>query len=108
MNQITEKPHYKKIRSKYMLEKIFSFLSQKKTLYIIKYNKSVQKLLNMKLKNYVDFSDQIEIVLKFKNELRSNKNYFINIINKDERPFFHFFYYNKKKKLILIYLDMKK
>ena len=48
------KPKYilKCIKSNYILQRIFGYLSKKKSLNIIKYNKRIQKRKNIKIKNY--------------------------------------------------------
>ena len=44
------------IKSKYIIEEIFSYISEKTKLKIIKYNKKVQKKMDIKLINYQFFS----------------------------------------------------
>ena len=46
----------KNIKSKYFVAFIFSFLSEKRKLEIIKYNKNLQNILNIKLINYKFYS----------------------------------------------------
>ena len=44
----------KKIRSKYIVKRIFDNLKQNKLLNIIHYNKEYQKLMKIKLKDYIN------------------------------------------------------
>ena len=51
----------KKIRSKYIVKRIFDNLKQNKLLNIIHYNKEYQKLMKIKLKDYINEFLKIEI-----------------------------------------------
>ena len=76
-----------KIKSKYIFKKIFHFISQRKFLNIIKYNKEIQKKLDIDLKDYNEFL-QIEIeVIPAKNKYGK----IINIQNDKDEKFVHIF-----------------
>ena len=49
------------IKSKYILKKIFYNLIKIKTLYIIRYNKNIQKYLLIDINDYKECSQEIEI-----------------------------------------------
>ena len=51
-NEYNQNCFLTKIRSKYIIIKIFNNLKQKKLLNIINYNKKYQKLMNIKLIDY--------------------------------------------------------
>ncbi len=51
----------KKIRSKYIVKRIFDNIKQIKLLNIINYNKEYQKLMKIKLKDYIKEFSKIEI-----------------------------------------------
>ena len=65
-NNFNKNDILKKIRSKYIVKRIFDNLKQNKLLNIINYNKEYQKLMEIKLKDYIkEFSKiEIEIILK--------------------------------------------
>ena len=87
------------LKSKYILIKIFDYLSKKNFLEIIKYYKQIQKRINININNYKDYSElhaKIEIDIILNNE-KSNK--FINIKKEDE-IYYHIYInnYNKESK----------
>ena len=49
------------IKSKFIIKHLFPYLTQKKILYIIKYNKNFQEILNKNINDYIDESLKIEI-----------------------------------------------
>ena len=63
MNKLEEKS-LKKINSSYILEKIFSFLHEKKKLDLIIYNKQIQKNLNIDIEVYRKKVENIKKVKK--------------------------------------------
>ena len=83
-----------KIRSKIILKSILQNTQQKKYMQLLKYNKILQKKLNISIIDYKEYN-QIEV------ELRVNKMWtfrrFINLIEKD-KPHIHIFISNNKKK----------
>ena len=104
---------FDKLKSDYFLRKLFDFLKEIKSLNIIKYNKKLQKRLNINIDNYKECS-KIEIELK----IGDNKyGQFINISDKD-REYYHIYFdnsneeiksnkldYNKEVKMIKIIID---
>ena len=84
------------IRSKYILKKIFEILEENKILGIVKLNKQIQNLLNISLKNYRLYS-QIEIDIKPKALPIGINMTFINIIDENNKPYFHIFFNDSKK-----------
>ena len=64
-----------KIRSKYIVKRIFDNIKQIKLLNIINYNKEYQKLMKIKLKDY------IEEFLNIKIEIIPKENLFGEFIN---------------------------
>ena len=85
-----------KIRSKYIIIKIFNNIKQSKLLNIINYNKSYQKLMNIKLKDYKNEYSKIELeiileenkygrFIKFYNQnIKLNIHIYFNDNNKEE------------------------
>ena len=75
-----------KIRSKYILIKIFENLKENKLLNIIHYNKKYQKLMNKNIKDYEKEFSKIEIeIIPKKNEFGK----FVNIFNKSINIYFN-------------------
>ena len=85
----------------YFLIRLFGYLSEKKSLDIMKYNKKIQKRININVNNYKEYSEKyssIEIEIKpANNRFRSfvvNSGYyykFINI-NKGDEKYYHIFF----------------
>ena len=71
------------LKSDYFLRKLFDILKENKSLSIIKYNKKLQKRLNINIDNYKECS-KIEIELKLDNNKYGK---FINI--PDEKLKYH-------------------
>ena len=76
----------KKIRSKYIIMRIFENLKQIKLLDIIHYNKKCQKLMNIKLKDYkYEFLNiEIEVIPK-----ENKYGQFINFLNENIHIYFN-------------------
>ena len=68
------------IKSLYILKKIFNHIKEKKILLkIIKYNKLIQKKLDISINDYFECQNQIEIIIyPDKNNLDNEINPFIN------------------------------
>ena len=78
------------LKSDFFLEKLFGFLSKRKSLKTIKYNKYVQKRMNINVNTYKMYSEtytpiELEIIPK-------KKDYgpFINI-KKEDKEYYHIF-----------------
>ena len=102
------------LKSNFILKKIISLIKINKSLNIIKYNKKLQKRLNISIDNYKKYYSEIEIELK----LVDNKyGKFINIPD-EEKEYFHIYFdnsneeikrnklnYNEKVKMVKIKID---
>ena len=83
------------LKINYFLVKIFDHIQKNKWLGIIKYNKIIQKRLNINIYNYKDYSQlytPIELELKLVN-YKSNDNKFINISD-DNMKCYHIYFDN--------------
>ena len=93
---IKSKDELNKIKSDFFLQKIYNYLNRKKSLEIFKYNKNIQKRLNININNYKEYSEiysSIEIeLMPIEN---SDGKLFINI-PEDEKKYFHI-YFNESK-----------
>ena len=93
------------IKSKYILKYIFNdLIIKKKSLEIIKYNKAIQKKLDLKFLDYKEFSGlyssvEIEIIPK--------QNKYDNFINFDEelKDYFHVYFDDKNEEIERNYLN---
>ena len=63
------------IKSKYILQEIFSNLQENRLLKIIKYNKKIQEKLNKDIKDYKTYVDIIIEIIPIN---KRDKNYFID------------------------------
>ena len=84
-----------KIRSKIILKSILQNTQQKKYMQLLKYNKILQKKLNISIIDYKEYN-QIEVELRV-NKMRESFSRFINLNEKD-KPHIHIFISNNKKK----------
>ncbi len=85
-NNFNKNDILKKIRSKYIIMRIFENLKQIKLLDIIHYNKKYQKLMNIKLKDYKNefLNIEIEIIPK-----ENTYGKFINLSSKNIHIYFN-------------------
>ena len=82
-NAITEK-----IKSRYILSKIYNNMTKKKKLEIVKYNKRIQNRINLSVKNYKEYAEtftpiEIEII-----PTKDEYGEFINI-NENDKLYYH-------------------
>ena len=89
------------LKSNYSLKKICDFIKKGKLLGIVKYNKILQKRLNLSIKNYKEFSEiftpiEIEIITIINKMNISYK--FINI-NENEKSYFHIYFNDNKEEI---------
>ena len=86
--------------------KIFDIIKQNKSLNIVKYNKKLQKRLNLNINDYKEYSElysSIEIELK----LVDNKyDKFINILD-EEKEYYHIYFDNSNEEIKRNYLKEK-
>ena len=93
LNQIKPKIALKKIKSDYILKKLFNMMEKYISLKIIRYNKNLQKRLNISIEDYKLYST-IEIELKIKD---NDYGHFINISNKEEEKYYHIYFDNSNE-----------
>jgi len=91
-------------KNDYFLRKLFDYLSKKKKLDIIKYNKKIQKRINIDINDFKQFSEKyssIEIEI-----IPAKKKYgkFINI-NKGYEIFYHIYFNNNNEEIKRNYLN---
>jgi len=89
----------RKLKSDYFIQKFFGYMPERKSLEIIRYNKVIQKKINISINNYKTFFEtktSIELdIIPMKNEYGK----FINI-NEEDKNYFHIYFNDNKKKEI--------
>ena len=94
MNSGNISDEFEKMRSNVILRKTFNIMEKNKLLKIVKYNKKLQKRLNLSVKDYKEYSI-IEIELK----IEDNKyNKFINISSNNEK-YYHIYFDDSKEEI---------
>ena len=88
-----------KLKSDYFIQKLFDYIYKRKSLEIIKYNKSVQKRINININNYKEYS---KIYSSIEIEIKPEKNEYSRFINIDEyeEEYYHIYYNDNKKEEI--------
>ena len=84
------------IKSKFILQKILKNISKKKYLEINKYNKKIQKQLDLNINDYIEFSElnssiEIEII-----PVKNKTGKFINVPKNFEK-YYHIYFNNNKE-----------
>ena len=97
-----QKNEFEKLKSDYFLRKLFDILDKNKSLIIMKYNKKLQKRLNINIIDYKEYSE-IEIELKLDNDKYAKFSTFINIFKKD-KEYYHIYFDNSNKEIKKNYL----
>ena len=94
-----------KIKSNFFLRSLFNeYLIEKTNLEIVRYNKEIQKRLNISINNYKDyFKIIIELIPISNQNLKKVKNIFINIKDKDKANY-HIYFNNNKNEIVRNYL----
>ena len=86
------------LKSNFILRKIFDIIKEIKSLSIMRYNKKLQKRLNISIDNYKKYSQlysSIEIELKFSDDKYGE---FINISDKD-KEYYHIYFDNSNEEI---------
>ena len=81
------------VKSVCIIRRILNNLERMKYFKIIKYNKQIQKRLNISPDDYRDFSIiKIELI-----PIENKSGNFINIFNEEDRPYYHIYFDNDRK-----------
>ena len=89
----------KKLKSDYFIRKIFDYISKRKSLETIRYNKNIQKRMNININHYKEYSEkyssiEIEII-----PMENGYGRFIYIEEKD-KDYYHIYYNDNKREEI--------
>ena len=87
------------LKSDYFIQKFFDYIQKRRTLKTIRYNKSIQKRINLNINHYKEYSEKyssIEIEIK---PMENEYGRFIKIKEEDEE-YYHIYYNDNKKEEI--------
>ena len=98
INLSSNQNELKKVKSQYILKRIFDNIKNKRVLYIIKYNKYIQKKLNLSILFYKEYSEiytpiEIEII-----PLENQNSKFINI-KETEESYYHIYFNDNQEEI---------
>ena len=88
-----------KIKSHYFLQNVFNYLCKKTSLDIIKYNKQIQKIINIDINDYRKYSESyssIEIYIEL-NPIQENKFIFFYMSNTNKKAHYHLYINDDKE-----------
>ena len=94
-----EEQGLKNVKSHYIILKFFEYLTERKYLETIRYNKSIQKRINININHYKAYSEtktsiELDII-----PMKGKYGKFINI-NEEDKKYFHIYFNDNKKKEI--------
>ena len=95
-----QKNEFENLKSDFFLRKLFAILNKNKSVNIMKYNKNLQKRLNINVNDYKEYS-KIEIELKL---VDNGNDKFINIPD-NEKEYYHIYFDNSNKEVKKNYLE---
>ena len=94
-----EEQGLRNVNSHYIIQIIFGYMSERKYLETIRYNKSIQKRINININHYKAYSEtktsiELDII-----PMKDKYGKFINI-NEEDKKYFHIYFNDNKKKEI--------
>ena len=104
MENKKSKVDFENLKSNFIIKKIFNYMRKNKPFKIMKYNKKLQKRLNLSINDYKECNQlytNIEIELKFVNNKYGN---FINI-PKNDKKYYHIYFDNSNEEINRDYLN---
>ena len=87
------------VKSHYIIKKFFAYMTERKSLEIIKYNKSTQKRINININHYKAYFEKYLLIELDIIPMKGNCGKFININEKDKKYIHIYFNDNKKKEI---------
>ena len=97
---------FKKINSKYIIQKIFKYIDLKRVLELARYNKVIKNKLEVTKKNYENIFNQIKIEIVPKDNLEFNENepnIFINFLG--PKNYYHIFFEDNDEEIDRNYIQ---
>ena len=86
----------RKVKSHYIIQKFFEYISERKSLEIIRYNKSIQKRINININHYKAFSEEYSSIELDIIPMEGKYGKFINIEEEDKK-YFHIYFNDNKE-----------
>ena len=96
---IVENNLLRNVKSHYIILKFFEYMSKRKSLETIRYNKSIQKRINININHYKAFSEKYSSIELDIIPMEGKYCKFINIEEEDKKYFHIYFNDNKKKEI---------
>ena len=87
------------LKSDYFIRKLFEYMSKKKSLETIKYNKNIKKRMDINIKDYKDYSEKYSSIKLEIIPIKDKYGKFINIEEKDKEYYHIYFNGNKEKEI---------
>ena len=85
------------LKSDFFIQKFFGYMPKRKSLETIRYNKSIQKRINININHYKAYSEEYSSIELDIIPMKGKYGKFININEEDEK-YFHIYFNNNKKK----------
>ena len=104
MNKTNQNCLLPKIRSKYILKRVFDHLNQIRILNLVRYNKMLQNKVNKSIMDYKILYSKIEIEIIPTNDIIGTLHIFINI-NKTNKQYYHIYFNNDKEEIKRNYIQ---
>ena len=93
----------KNVKSDYFIQKFFEYMPKRKSLETVRYNKSIQKRINININHYKAYSEEYSSIELDIIPVKDGCGKFININEEDKKYFHIYFNDNKKKKLKILH-----
>ena len=95
----------KNVKSDYFIQKFFGYMSKRKSLETIRYNKSIQKRINININHYKAYSEEYSSIELDIIPVKDEYGKFISINEEDKKYLHIYFNDNTKKEIERTYLD---
>ena len=89
----------KNVKSDYFIQKFFGYMKKRKSLETVRYNKSIQKRINININHYKAYSEEYSSIELDIIPMKGKYGEFINI-EEDDKKYFHIYFNDNKNKEI--------
>ena len=90
----------RKVKSDYFIQKFFGYMTERKSLETIRYNKSIQKRIDININHYKVYSEKYSSIELDIIPMKGKYGKFINI-KKENKKYFHIYFNDNKNKEII-------
>ena len=94
-----EEQGLRNLKSDYFIQKFFGYMSKRKSLETIRYNKNIQKRINININHYKAYSEEYSSIELDIIPMKGEYGKFISI-NEEDKKYFHIYFNDNKKKEI--------